>query len=166
MVELDRVLEGSYFEKTTAPHREKAFSLARQHGTNLFLAALEYWLYSAARYDCSLGKEDQGPARTWALHYFLESGKALNYMERVRPWAHLVRGDALGIVMGIVDENPDFTITSEQVTRLEAMVKKYGHRQVSHLLMMVDDNMQEFLDRHEELYRERMAEIRGEKVAH
>jgi hypothetical protein len=115
---------------TTSAHREQAFQMAQEHGSALFLAALDHWLMTAPKaiFTVKTGKnlgtgKDKVVPRTWLLHEFMETGAALMHIDIVRPFAHVARGEVLRFLLTINENNP-VQVTPSQVAALEKIIEE------------------------------------------
>jgi hypothetical protein len=169
--------------QTTTTHRERAFQMAQEHGSALFLAALDHWLMTAPKntFTVKMGKnletgKDKVERKTWLLHEFMETGAALVQIEIVQPFAHVARGEVLRFLVRINEGNP-VQVTPPQVAALEKLIEEIKETDEYYQMTMVEayelaDGMEDFSahgtkyiqqvkDQEDEEYVNDVAEIMG-----
>lgn len=149
MVEVQKAFDGLHYTrlKTTKAHRKRAFQMAQEHGRDVFLGALHCWLHEEDQetFEVPTGEGYVEP-KTWLLYEFMETG-ALHYIEKVKPYAHMDRGEVLRFLLHVQDlTGKPVDITPEQLGMLKGLIKDCSYKQLTigfHMAKGIDD----FLDR-------------------
>ena len=137
MVEIKEVFDRNCWKfNATKAHREKAMKMATAYGSSIFLGALDYWLRTAESEtlfvttgkDPVTGKENV-EFRTWLLQEFIDSGDALIAIEKVKPYAHLTRGQVLEFLVAVT-RDAIIDVTPDQVAMLEELLDELLKEQV------------------------------------
>ena len=84
-------------------------------------------------------------AKTWLLHEFVETGIAPVFIETVRPFAHVARGEVLRFLLTINEDNP-VQVTQQQVAALEQLIEEYDQDTMVEAYELAD-GMEDFVAR-------------------
>lgn len=125
IVEVQRIFDDhrTFRLKTIKAHRKRAFEMAQEHGKDVFLGALRCWLYEEPEETFLVPGGDYGECKTWLLFEFMESS-ARSYIEKVKPYAHMDRGEILRFLLHVQDwTGKPVDITSEQIGILNGLMK-------------------------------------------
>ncbi len=142
MVEIKRIFDDHRWFRlnATKAHRKRAFEMAQEHGQDVFLGALYCWLHEEPEETFLVPGGDYVEHKTWLLLEFMESG-AMLYVEKVRPYAHMDRGEVLRFLLHVQDlTGKPIGITSQQAAMLQGLMKESSFKTFVRAFAMAKGN--------------------------
>lgn len=120
--------------KATKPHIDQAWEKAQKVGPNVFVRAYEYWTLSEPEetFRVKTARTQFNPKTyevdsvsepvAWPLQKFLSLGIDTDCIAKVRPYAHIARGETLQFLVDITPDKAPLDIAPHQVGALSTIL--------------------------------------------